>query len=129
MKLYREWLLFNGIKFSENPIGFMVTYQGASFVIPYNYDDKQFLQILMPDIYNASDKTVIALKIINQLHLDLKVVKATLNSKGYVGLSIEMFIDSSPVIDEYMERLFDILFEARSRFMFMISLSETLSLK
>lgn len=129
MKLYREWLQFNGIKFEETSFGFVFRYQGGTFIIPLNYDDKQFFQILMPHIYDATKNRIIALTAINRLNSEMKVVKASINDDNIVGLAIEMFIDSSPEIDEYMQRIFDILFECRSRFRFMISLSETLALK
>jgi hypothetical protein len=118
MEVYKKWLRENGYKFDVLPFGIGFKHQGANLIIPDNEEDELFLQIIMPGIYsanNASERER-AYKVCNELTREVKCLKAFLADENLVWLSTEIFIDNTPELDDFMDRLLDILHQGRNRF-------------
>lgn len=68
----------------------------------------------MPNIYDVDGDREKVLEAINTICRDIKAIKAfLLNDK--LWLSLEMFIDTTPDIDDFIERCLDILVAGRQR--------------
>lgn len=120
MDIYKNWLRSNGIPFTTLPIGVAFHYQGGSFIIADDTNDPLYLNLLMPKIYELENNQSKVLQALNQINCDLKGVKATLHEQD-VWLSIEMFIDKTPEVEDFMDRILGILLNARLRFNFEMS--------
>lgn len=117
MKIYKEWLQANGFRFEEKPYGLVFKYQGATLIIMNPDNDSQYLRITMPNIYECSQKNILqTLTAINKVNLSLKAATVVLHNDNSVWVNVEMFIDSTPDLDDFMTRILDILIEGRIRF-------------
>ena len=117
MQVYKNWLQSNGIKFQEEMFGLAFKYQGANFIISNNSNDPLYFQMIMPGIYDVQpgEKNKV-LEIANSLTREIKCLKVVIQDGGSVWLMTEMFIDSTPELDDFMERLFSILHGGRMQF-------------
>ncbi len=117
MQVYKTWLQNNGIKFEEEVFGLAFKYQGANFIIANNGNDPLYFQMIMPGIYDVQPgEKVKVLEIANSLTREIKCLKVVIQDGGSVWLMTEMFIDSTPELDDFMERLFSILHGGRMKF-------------
>lgn len=117
MQIYKNWLRSHNVQFQETPIGLIFRYQGGAFIISDNSNDEQYFQLIMPNIYEVSSfQKAQAMQVINKLNMEIKCLKATMQDDGHIWLCTEIFVDSTPEIDEFMDRLFSILFAARIKF-------------
>ena len=106
--LVKEWLFAEGYRpevDSDGDIHFRV--EGISFYCTKS-DDNQYLRILLPNIYKVDNNRVKVLELVNKLSKEYKVLKAYL-VEDYLWLSIEMFIDSTPEVGDFMSRCISIL--------------------
>lgn len=62
----------------------------------------------MPGIYQVDGNRTVVLEAINTICTNFKAIKAFL-VEDHLWLTIEMFIDTTPDIDDYIERCLDIL--------------------
>lgn len=117
MQIYKDWLKSNNIQFEETPIGILFHYQGGGFLIANNSNDRQYLQILMPNIYKVSpyEKTQ-AMEVVNKMNIEFKCLKALIQDDNSIWLSTEIFIDSTPDIKDFFSRLLSILLSGRIKF-------------
>lgn len=115
MEIFQEWLRNNGYRFEVEPFGLAFKHQGGHFIISDNSDDELYLQILMPGVYTLSDssKKQHALEACNELTKSKKCLKAFFIDEDTIWLSTEIFIDRTPELDDFMERLLDILHQGR----------------
>lgn len=122
MEIYKNWLRSRNVKFSELPFGILFQYQGGSFIISDNTEDKSYLQVMMPNIYETSsyDKEK-AMKVMNKMNVELKALKAIMQDDGHVWLTVEIFIDSTPDIEDFFDRILMILLQGRMKFQMMMS--------
>lgn len=117
MQIYKDWLTSQNVQFVETPIGLLFKYQGCAFVIEDNTDDKQFLRIRMPRIHTVSPgEREKVLEVINKLNYGIKCLKASIDQDGDVNLFTEIFIDSTPDVEDFLERLLSILLSSRIKF-------------
>ncbi|MBR6445275.1 MAG: hypothetical protein IKS94_02415 [Prevotella sp.] len=117
MNVYKEWLQNNGVKFEEEEFGLVFRYQGSNFIIFNPKNDELFFQLVMPGIYEVQPgEKMKVLEIANTLTRDVKCLKVVVQDGGSVWLMTEIFIDKTPDIDDFMERLLDILHEGRYHF-------------
>jgi len=117
MQVYKNWLNSNGINFREEMFGLAFKYQGASFIIANNSSDPLYFQLIMPGIYDVQPgEKVKVMEIANSLTREIKCLKVVIQDGGSVWLMTEMFIDSTPELDDFMDRLFDILHGGRMKF-------------
>lgn len=117
MQIYKDWLRSKGVAFREEIFGLAFNYQGANFIIANNSNDKLYLQLIMPGIYDVQPgEKMKVLEVANALTRDIKCLKVVIQDGGSVWIMIEMFIDSTPELDDFMDRLFSILFGGRMQF-------------
>lgn len=119
MDIYKNWLMENGIKFEEKDYGLTFKYQGGYFIIGDNSKDLQYFNIVMPGIYDFADHPetprIKVLESLNKINAQYKVVKAVCDDED-CWLTTEIFIDSTPDVEDYMERLLNICHQARMEF-------------
>jgi len=114
--LVKEWLSSEGYKATIDGDGDVkFKYQGLPMWATTDENDKLFLRIIMPGIYQVSDDRGKVLEIMNQINMDLKIIKCFV-VEDKVWLSVEMFVDSSPEIEDFFERCLDILVAAFEKF-------------
>lgn len=118
MNIYKSWLKQHGIPFKELPFGLHFQYQGGSFLVADNSGDSQFFQLLMPNIYEGevSERNRI-LEMCNKINGDKKVVKAHITDDNRVWLTTEILIDNTPDVDDFFDRLLQMLHQSRMEFM------------
>lgn len=122
MEIYKNWLRSRNVKFSELPFGILFQYQGGTFIISDNAEDKLYLQVIMPNVYEASSyEKEKAMKVMNKMNREFKALKATMQDDGQVWLAVETFIDSTPDIEDFFDRILMILLQGRMKFQMMMS--------
>lgn len=115
MEIFQEWLRNNGYRFEVQPFGISFKHQGGNFIISDNSGDELYLQIVMPAVYtlNESSEKQHALEACNELTKSRKCLKAFFVDEDTIWLSTEIFVDRTPELDDFMERLLDILHQGR----------------
>ena len=117
MNIYKNWLNNQRLSFHETSIGLLFRYQGGGFIIANNKNDKDYLQLIMPNIYTVdSFSKQKALKVANSLNRDIKALKVIINDDDSVWLTVEQFLDETPDVDDFMDRLLGILLQGRMKF-------------
>ncbi len=115
LQIYERWLAENGlIHHSDDHGNIVFKYQGLTLVIVNPGDDKLFLQIVLPNIYDFSneEERQKALIVANILSIQRKAIKANVFDDS-VNLNVEMFVDTTPDVEDFMERVLDILVQGR----------------
>lgn len=116
-ELAKSWLNEQGFKCNLDEDGDAIfKYEGASMLVTVDKDDPLFLKVVMPTIYEVEGNREKVLEAINTVNVRIKVVKAILIGNN-VHLFIEMFVDTTPEIDDFFERCCDILIASRRVFM------------
>jgi hypothetical protein len=117
MEIFQEWLRNNGYHFEVQPFGIDFKYQGGHFIIFDNSGDELYLHIVMPAVYklNDSSEKLHVLEACNELTKSVKCLKAFFADEDTIWLSTEIFIDRTPELDDFMERLLDILHQGRMK--------------
>lgn len=115
-ELAKNWLHEQGYKCNLDDDGDAVfKYEGANMYVAVDKDDPLFLKIVMPVIYEVEDNYSKVLEAANKVCAKIKVLKAiVINNK--VHLVIEMFVDTTPEVDDFFERCCDILIAGRREF-------------
>ena len=114
-KIYDKWLTENGlIHHYDEHDNIVFKYQGLNLILVNPGEDKNYLQLVLPYIYDFSteeerSKVLIAANITT---MQRKVVKAIVLNDN-VNLNVEMFIDTTPDVEDFMERVLDILVQGR----------------
>ena len=84
-----------------------------------NENDRQYFNIIMPGIFDFADHPEIqrltVLEAMNKINAQYKVVKCVCDEED-VWLTTEIFIDSTPDIEDFFERLLNILHQSRMEF-------------
>ena len=78
-------------------------------------NDPIFLRVIMPNIYDVNDNRDKVMEAINALNAEIKAVKGFV-VRDSVWVSIEMFIDSSPEVEDFIERCLNILIAGGRKF-------------
>lgn len=113
--LVENWLKSQGFRSERDSDGYLrFRYEGVNLFCGKDDNDKQFLRIIMPGIYKVDGDRTRVLEAINTISRDIKAIKAFL-VEDHLWLAIEMFIDSTPDIDDFIERCLDILVAGRQR--------------
>ncbi len=117
MEIFQEWLRNNGYRFEVQPFGISFKHQGGHFIISDNSGDELYLQILMPGVYtlNDSSEKLHALEACNELTKSVKCLKAFFADEDTIWLSTEMYVDHTPELDDFMDRLLHILNQGRMK--------------
>ena len=116
-ELVKTWLSNEGFRYEIDEDGDLkFRYQGANLWVMQDPNDALFLRIAMPYIYEVDNDRAKVLEAINGVNAEMKVVKGFVLENGGVWLSKEMYIDSSPDIEDFLERCLDILLAGQRRF-------------
>lgn len=108
-ELVKDWLSNEGYKYEVDEDGdIRFKYQGRSFFCTSDQRDERYFRIIMPNIYTVENNRTKVLEAVNTVSRDMKVVKAYL-VEDHLWLSIEMFVDSSPEVEDFMDRCLNIL--------------------
>ena len=113
-----QWFKNNDIIYNIDEDGdFYFKYQQHNFYILNQGDDKLFLHVILPNIWSIDneDERADVLIVANELNTECKVLKAFVTSNDII-LSVEMFMDSTPNVEDYMKRILDILISGRELF-------------
>lgn len=91
-------------------------YQMRNFIVSNYADDKQFLQIMMPYIFDVTaENRRAALEACNKINADKKIVKAVVMNDA-VFLSTEILLDSTPEPKAFVMRMLDMLLGSQQTF-------------
>lgn len=113
--LVENWLKSQGFRSERDSDGdLLFRYERVNLFCCKDDSDKQFLRIIMPNIYKVDGDRTKVLEAINTIARDIKAIKAFLVENS-LWLSIEMYIDSTPDIEDFIERCLDILIAGRNR--------------
>lgn len=115
-ELAKSWLNSQGFRCNLDEDGdACFKYEGANMYVSVDKNDPLFLKIVMPSIYEVENNYVKVLEAVNKVTTQIKVVKALL-IQNRVHLVIEMFVDTTPEVDDFFERCCDILIASRREF-------------
>lgn len=115
-ELAKSWLNSQGFRCNLDEDGdAFFKYEGANMYVSVDKQDPLFLKIVMPSIYEVENNYVKVLEAVNKVTAQIKVVKALL-IQNRVHLVIEMFVDTTPEVDDFFERCCDILIASRREF-------------
>lgn len=117
-EIYEQWFKNNGIIYNIDEDGDLhFKYQTCNFYILNPKDDKLFLHIILPNIWSIDDEDerARALQVANDLNKNRKALKVFITQSNTI-LTVEMFIDSTPDVEDFMERILDILISGRQLF-------------
>lgn len=115
-ELAKNWLQEQGFKCNLDQDGDAIfKYEGANMYVSVDKDDPLFLKIVMPSIYEVENNHSKVLEAVNKVCTRIKVIKALL-VQNRVHLVIEMFVDTTPEVDDFFERCCDILIAGRRAF-------------
>ena len=115
-ELAKNWLQEQGFKCNLDQDGDAIfKYEGANMYVSVDKDDPLFLKIVMPSIYEVENNYSKVLEAVNKVCTRIKVIKALL-VQNRVHLVIEMFVDTTPEVDDFFERCCDILIAGRRAF-------------
>ena len=115
--LVKDWLAREGFRATIDDDGdLQFKYQGFTMWVTPDEKDPLFLRIILPNIYEVNEENRAAvLEALNKVNCDLKAVKGYVVGEN-VWLSIEMYIDASPEIEDFIERCLDILLAGHRKF-------------
>ena len=88
-------------------------YQMLTFIYFNNDEDEQFFRLALPGIFDVTDENrVTVLEAMNEVNKRMKVAKAYI-PRDDVWVAAEIMMDSTPVLDDMVPRLLNILLGAR----------------
>lgn len=115
LELVKEYLSSEGFRYdidSDGDVHFK--YEGTNMYFSYDANDPSYFRLFMPGIYQVEDNRTKVLEAINATARDLKAIKAFLVD-DMLWLSIELFLDSTPELEDFFPRCLDILKAGRSK--------------
>ena len=116
--LFKKWFTDNGIIFNIDDDGDLhFKYQMCDFYILDSKDDQQFLEVMLPHIWQIDNEEELfkANSIANKLNRQRKALKVFTTDTNTI-LTVEMVLDKTPDVDDFMERILDILIQGRLSF-------------
>ena len=101
----------------DNDNDIIFKYQMRTFIYFNNDDDDDlFFRLSMPGIYDVTDDNRLAvLEAINEVNKMVKVVKLLI-PRDDVWVNTEILLDTTPVMDDFVPRLLNILMGAQKEF-------------
>ena len=100
----------------DNDNDIVFKYQMLTFIYFNNDDDQQFFRLALPGIFDVSEENrVTVLEAMNEVNKMMKVAKLFIH-RNDVWISTEIMMDSTPVLDDLIPRLLNILMGARKEF-------------
>ena len=122
VELMKEFLSSQGFRYEQSEDGnLFFKYQMRNFIYFANDEDQGFFHMAMPAIFDVTeDNREGILEVTNRITSSLKVAKAIV-ADNEVWLSTELLLDSTPVYDDIVPRVLDILIGAQQEFYNQIS--------
>ncbi len=117
-EIYKKWLSENGLIYNVDEDGDLhFKYQMCNFYIMNPHNDKLFLQVMLPNIWSidSEEERTNALIVANKLNMQRKALKVFITQESTI-LTVEMFIDNTPDVEDFMERILNILIQGREGF-------------
>ena len=117
-EVYEQWFKNNGIIYNIDEDGDLhFKYQTCNFYILNPKDDTLFLHIILPNIWSidSEEERTNALIVANKLNMQRKALKVFITQESTI-LTVEMFIDNTPDVEDFMERILNILIQGREGF-------------
>lgn len=116
-ELVKDWLATQGFKYNVDADGdVQFKYQTIPMYVLADPNDPLFLRIVISNIYDVNDDNRSKVyEALNGVNAGIKAIKAFCQEDN-VFLAIEMYIDSEPDINDYIERCLDILVASLKKF-------------
>ena len=117
-EVYEQWFKNNGIIYNIDEDGDLhFKYQTCNFYILNPKEDTMFLHIILPNIWSidSEEERANAMQVANELNMNRKALKVFITQSNTI-LTVVMFIDSTPDVEDFMERILDILITGRQLF-------------
>ena len=114
-ELVKQFLSNEGYKFdvdSDGDIHFK--YEGINLYFTVDNNDQRYFRLIMPNIYQLEGNRTKVLEAINTVARDLKVIKAFL-IEDRLWLAVELFIDSTPELEDFFPRWMGLLKAGREK--------------
>jgi hypothetical protein len=114
-ELVKQFLSNEGYKFdvdSDGDIHFK--YEGINLYFTVDNNDQRYFRLIMPNIYQLEGNRTKVLEAINTVARDLKVIKAFL-IEDRLWLAVELFIDSTPELEDFFPRCLGLLKAGREK--------------
>ena len=100
----------------DNDNDIVFKYQMLTFIFFNNDEDQQFFRLALPGIFDVTEENrVTVLEAMNEVNKMMKVAKLLI-PRNDVWVSTEIMMDSTPVLDDLIPRLLNILMGARKEF-------------
>ena len=113
----KAWLANEGYKATPDDEGGVIfKYQGFTMWAMHDERDPLFLRIVMPNIYEVGENRLQVFEALNIVNDNIKSVKGFISGNNQVWLAIEMYLDTSPEVEDFMERCLEILLVAGHKF-------------
>jgi len=115
-ELVKDWLASEGFRYQIDDDGdVQFKFQGYGMWATVDKNDPLFLRIILPNIYELNGDRGKVLEALNALNAEIKAVKGYLVREN-VWVSLEMYVDSSPEVEDFIERCLNILIAAGRKF-------------
>ena len=114
-ELAKAWLSSQGYRYdvdSDGDIHFK--YHGYNMYCRVDEKDELYFNLIMPNIYTVEGNRSVVVEACNAITRDMKVVKAFL-IEDHMWLAIEMFIDTTPELDDFFDHCWELLIAAFTR--------------
>lgn len=103
-ELVKEYLSSEGYRYEIDGDGDIhFKFEGVHLYFTVDEHDPYFFRLMMPNVYKVEGNRIKVLEAINTVCRDLKVMKAFLVEDS-LWLSVELFLDSTPELDDFFPR-------------------------
>jgi len=113
IELVKDFLSTEGYRFDIDGDGDIhFKFEGVNLFFTEDKNDQSYFRLIMPGIYKLEGNREKVLEAISAVNRDLKVLKAFL-VEDLLWLSVEIFIDSTPELEDFFPRCLALLKEGR----------------
>ena len=114
-ELVKQFLSNEGYKYDIDGDGDIhFKYEGINLYFTVDNNDQKYFRLIMPNIYQLEGNRTKVLEAINTVARDLKVIKAYL-IEDRLWLAVELFIDSTPELEDFFPRCMGLLKAGREK--------------
>ncbi len=114
-ELVKQYLESEGFRYNIDEDGDIhFKFEGVNLYFTVDADDQSFFRLIMPNIYELENNRQKVLEAISNVNRDLKVLKAFLVGNN-LWLSVELFIDSSPELEDFFPRCMGLMKAGREK--------------
>lgn len=107
--LVKNWLSTEGYRYDVDSDGDVhFKFEGVNLYFTVDQRDQAFFRLIMPAIYKVDGDRVRVLEAASTVSCNLKVLKAFL-VEDHLWLAIEMFLDTSPEIEDFFPRCLSLM--------------------